>query len=152
MAGDNLRVTAVSPGDGVIEAVELDAPNHFVVGVQWHPERTTAQSAFSRAIFGAFVRQRRLAAPRKGAVRRRADRWNGKGHWSQVECAVGEGRNRAAGRADVGEIRGLSFAYSSLECATESDLGADRRCHIIHTLSGIVLRAQGRSPTRFGHC
>ncbi|MGA9060817.1 MAG: gamma-glutamyl-gamma-aminobutyrate hydrolase family protein [Terracidiphilus sp.] len=53
--GDNLRVTAVSPGDGVIEAVELDAPNHFVVGVQWHPERTCAQSAFSRAIFSAFV-------------------------------------------------------------------------------------------------
>jgi putative glutamine amidotransferase len=53
--GDNLRVTAVSPSDGVIEAVELDAPNHFVVGVQWHPERTYAQSEFSRAIFSAFV-------------------------------------------------------------------------------------------------
>jgi putative glutamine amidotransferase len=53
--GDNLRVVAVSPVDGVIEAVELDAPDHFVVGVQWHPERTYAQSEFSRAIFGAFV-------------------------------------------------------------------------------------------------
>ncbi len=53
--GDNLRVAAVSPSDGVIEAVELDAPNHFVVGVQWHPERTYAQSEFSRAIFSAFV-------------------------------------------------------------------------------------------------
>ena len=53
--GDNLRVAAVSPIDGVIEAVELDAPNHFVVGVQWHPERTYSQSEFSRAIFGAFV-------------------------------------------------------------------------------------------------
>ncbi len=53
--GDNLRVTAVSPGDGVIEAVELDAPNHFVVGVQWHPERTYTQSGFSRAIFSALV-------------------------------------------------------------------------------------------------
>ncbi len=53
--GDNLRVAAVSPGDGVIEAVELDAPNHFVVAVQWHPERTYAQSGFSRAIFTAFV-------------------------------------------------------------------------------------------------
>jgi putative glutamine amidotransferase len=55
MPGDNLRVTAVSPNDGVIEAIELDAPNHFVVGVQWHPERTYAQSEFSRAIFSAFV-------------------------------------------------------------------------------------------------
>jgi putative glutamine amidotransferase len=54
-AGNNLRVAAVSPVDGVIEAVELDAPNHFVVGVQWHPERTCEQSEFSRAIFSAFV-------------------------------------------------------------------------------------------------
>jgi putative glutamine amidotransferase len=53
--GDNLRVSAVSPGDGVIEAVELDAGDHFVVGVQWHPERTYAQSGFSRAIFSALV-------------------------------------------------------------------------------------------------
>jgi putative glutamine amidotransferase len=53
--GDNLRAIAVSPGDGVIEAVELDSPDHFVVGVQWHPERTYTQSAFSRAIFAAFV-------------------------------------------------------------------------------------------------
>lgn len=52
--GDNLRVVAVSAGDGVIEAVELAAPDHFVVGVQWHPERT-GQRAFSRAIFEAFV-------------------------------------------------------------------------------------------------
>lgn len=53
--GDNLRVSAVSPVDGVIEAVELDSANHFVIGVQWHPERTIAQSGFSRAIFFAFV-------------------------------------------------------------------------------------------------
>jgi putative glutamine amidotransferase len=60
-AGDNLRVTAVSPVDGVIEAGELNppspaAPDHFVLGVQWHPERTCEQSEFSRAIFSAFVR------------------------------------------------------------------------------------------------
>jgi len=53
--GDNLRVSAVSPGDDVIEGVELDAPDHFVVGVQWHPERSYVQSEFSRAIFAAFV-------------------------------------------------------------------------------------------------
>lgn len=52
--GDNLLVSAVSTDDGVIEAVELDAPEHFVVAVQWHPERTYEQSAFSRAIFAAF--------------------------------------------------------------------------------------------------
>ncbi len=53
--GDNLRISAVSPLDGVVEAVELDDGDHFVVGVQWHPERTYAQSEFSRAIFSAFV-------------------------------------------------------------------------------------------------
>jgi putative glutamine amidotransferase len=53
--GDKLIVSAVSPQDGVIEAVELDAANHFVVGVQWHPERTYTQSAVSRAIFAEFV-------------------------------------------------------------------------------------------------
>jgi putative glutamine amidotransferase len=54
--GDNLKVSAVSPVDGVIEAVELDAPDHFVLGVQWHPERTLTQSSASRAIFSEFVR------------------------------------------------------------------------------------------------
>jgi putative glutamine amidotransferase len=53
--GDNLRVVAICPGDGVVEAVELDAANHFVVGVQWHPERTFKQSRFSRAIFSEFI-------------------------------------------------------------------------------------------------
>lgn len=53
--GNNLRVVAVSPVDGVVEGVELDSADHFVVGVQWHPERTYTQSAFSRAIFAAFL-------------------------------------------------------------------------------------------------
>lgn len=54
--GDRLLVTAISPQDGVIEAVELDAVDHFVVGVQWHPERTYQVSAVSRAIFAEFIR------------------------------------------------------------------------------------------------
>ncbi len=54
--GDKVLVSAVSPEDGVIEAVELDAADHFVLGVQWHPERTYAQMASSRAIFAAFVK------------------------------------------------------------------------------------------------
>jgi putative glutamine amidotransferase len=56
VAGDNLLVSAVSPEDGVIEAVELDAADHFVVAVQWHPERTYAQSAVSRGLFASFVK------------------------------------------------------------------------------------------------
>ena len=62
--GDNLRITAVCPADGVIEAVELDSAEHFVVGVQWHPERTYASSPFSRAIFSAFVRAAAAWQPR----------------------------------------------------------------------------------------
>jgi len=52
--GDNLRVTAVCPMDDVIEAVELDSTDHFVLGVQWHPERTYTASSLSRAIFAGF--------------------------------------------------------------------------------------------------
>ncbi|HEY1986647.1 MAG TPA: gamma-glutamyl-gamma-aminobutyrate hydrolase family protein [Terracidiphilus sp.] len=62
--GDNLKVTALSPRDGVIEALELDSPDHFVVGVQWHPERTYTSSAFSRAIFAAFVNEAARWKPR----------------------------------------------------------------------------------------
>ncbi|MFP5236171.1 MAG: gamma-glutamyl-gamma-aminobutyrate hydrolase family protein [Acidobacteriota bacterium] len=54
--GDHLRVTAVSQEDQVIEAVELEDADHFVVGVQWHPERTYEASGLSRGIFAAFVR------------------------------------------------------------------------------------------------
>lgn len=63
--GDNLIISAVSPEDGVIEAVELDSPSHFAVGVQWHPERTYTHSAFSRAIFSAFVQAATVWEPRR---------------------------------------------------------------------------------------
>jgi putative glutamine amidotransferase len=56
VAGEGLLVSAVSPADGVIEAVELDVPEHFVLAVQWHPERSYAQSAVSRGLFAAFVK------------------------------------------------------------------------------------------------
>lgn len=63
--GDNLVVTAISPEDGVIEAVELESIDHFVLAVQWHPERTYTQSAFSRAIFAAFVEAAAAWLPRR---------------------------------------------------------------------------------------
>jgi putative glutamine amidotransferase len=55
IAGDDLRVTAVCPVDGVIEGVELESNGHFVLGVQWHPERTYTTSELSRGIFSAFA-------------------------------------------------------------------------------------------------
>ena len=63
--GDNLLVSAVSPEDGVVEAVELDSPEHFVVAVQWHPERSYTHSSFSRALFTAFVRAAEAWTPRR---------------------------------------------------------------------------------------
>jgi putative glutamine amidotransferase len=63
--GDNLVISAVSPRDGVIEAVELESRSHFVVGVQWHPERTYTHSALSRAIFSAFVQAASMWQPRQ---------------------------------------------------------------------------------------
>jgi putative glutamine amidotransferase len=53
--GDGLRAVATCPDDGVIEAIEGTAPDHFVLAVQWHPERTTETEESSRAIFRAFV-------------------------------------------------------------------------------------------------
>ena len=64
VAGDKLLVTAVSPGDGIVEAIELDSPDHFVLGVQWHPERTYTEKAFSRAIFAAFVQAASVWQPK----------------------------------------------------------------------------------------
>jgi putative glutamine amidotransferase len=53
--GDGLRLAAWCPVDGVKEAVEGTSPDHFVLGVQWHPERTYESEAASRAMFRAFV-------------------------------------------------------------------------------------------------
>jgi putative glutamine amidotransferase len=52
--GDGLRVVARAE-DGVVEAVEGTAPEHFVLGVQWHPERTVEEEPASLAIFRALV-------------------------------------------------------------------------------------------------
>ena len=68
--GQGLRVVARCAEDGIIEAVEGTDPGHFVLAVQWHPERSVnetpelAESA--NAIFCAFIeaaraKQRELA-------------------------------------------------------------------------------------------
>jgi putative glutamine amidotransferase len=53
--GHGLRVSARCPADGIIEALEGTAPDHFVLAVQWHPERSVEQDEPSRAIFRALV-------------------------------------------------------------------------------------------------
>jgi putative glutamine amidotransferase len=53
--GDGLRVVARCPDDRVIEAVEGTSPDHFVLAVQWHPERSVDEDKASRSIFKALV-------------------------------------------------------------------------------------------------
>ncbi len=55
VAGDGLRIIARCPDDGIIEALEGTAPDHFVLAVQWHPERSVDKDEASRAIFRALV-------------------------------------------------------------------------------------------------
>jgi putative glutamine amidotransferase len=63
--GNNLTVSAISPEDGIVEAVELASSGHFVIAVQWHPERTYDVSALSRALFSAFVHAAEAWTPRR---------------------------------------------------------------------------------------
>jgi putative glutamine amidotransferase len=53
--GDELRIVARCPQDGIIEALEGTAPGHFVIAVQWHPERSVEEDEGSRSIFRALV-------------------------------------------------------------------------------------------------
>jgi putative glutamine amidotransferase len=71
--GDGLRVSARSPQDGVVEAVEgtpEGVGGNFVLGVQWHPERTFEQSAASRALFSRFVAEAAAWAPKPTSTAR----------------------------------------------------------------------------------
>jgi putative glutamine amidotransferase len=54
--GDGLRIVGRCVEDRIVEALEGTAPDHFVVAVQWHPERSVDDSEPSRAIFRALVK------------------------------------------------------------------------------------------------
>ena len=60
--GAGLQVAARCPEDGVIEALEIAQDTQgkhqrFLLGVQWHPERSVELSATSRALFRYLVEQ-----------------------------------------------------------------------------------------------
>jgi len=59
VAGDGLRIVARCPQDSIVEALEGTSPDHFVLAVQWHPERSVEDDAASRAIFRALVQAAR---------------------------------------------------------------------------------------------
>ena len=66
-AAAGLRVVATAP-DGVIEGLESDRSDWWMVGVQWHPEELTdGPDAWDRALFGAFA-----AAVREAGLSSRA--------------------------------------------------------------------------------
>jgi putative glutamine amidotransferase len=67
--GDGLRIAARCPQDAVIEAVEggqspEHGKEHFVLGLQWHPERSYDISPASQAIFVRFVQEAAAWTPR----------------------------------------------------------------------------------------
>lgn len=53
--GVDLKVVARCAEDGIIEALEGTTPDHFVLAVQWHPERSVDDDEASRAIFRTLV-------------------------------------------------------------------------------------------------
>lgn len=59
VAGDGLQVVSRCPEDGIVEALEGTAADHFVVAVQWHPERSIGTDEPSRALFRSFVQATR---------------------------------------------------------------------------------------------
>jgi len=61
--GRGLRITARAP-DGVVEAVEWADNSNWVVGVQWHPERMTAD-ALAQSLFRELVGAARMARAEK---------------------------------------------------------------------------------------
>jgi putative glutamine amidotransferase len=65
--GHGLRAVARAP-DGVIEAVEHEPHKHWVLGVQWHPERPTHEKLgdeFSEFLFRTLIQATRTAAARR---------------------------------------------------------------------------------------
>lgn len=63
--GDGLKIVAKCQNDGVIEALEGTAPDHFVLAVQWHPERTYEKDEPSKKIFRGFVNAASAWRPRE---------------------------------------------------------------------------------------
>lgn len=53
--GEGLGIVARCTEDGIIEAVEGTDAEHFVVAVQWHPERSVGDDQESIAIFRALI-------------------------------------------------------------------------------------------------
>jgi len=58
--GENLRIVGRCP-DGIVEAIETTDPDRFLIGVQWHPEKLSADCEIQRRIFTAFIEAAKAA-------------------------------------------------------------------------------------------
>jgi putative glutamine amidotransferase len=65
VVGDGLRAVAHCAEDGVIEAIEGTTSDHYVLAVQWHPERTFEHDQVSSNLFRVFVGSARRWNERK---------------------------------------------------------------------------------------
>jgi putative glutamine amidotransferase len=65
--GKGLKVAGRSP-DGVIEAVEGCEPDHFVIAVQWHPERIWRKEGLSARLFAELIKAASAARERKAVA------------------------------------------------------------------------------------
>ncbi|MBV9793695.1 MAG: type 1 glutamine amidotransferase [Actinobacteria bacterium] len=96
--GARLRAAATS-ADGVVEAIEADAPGGgWFLGVQWHPEDTAATDPAQQRLFAALVTAAaaRVDGAQKGLAVKRADpRVRGAGRIGQggraARCAPPDG-------------------------------------------------------------
>jgi putative glutamine amidotransferase len=61
--GDGLVRAAWSPEDGIVEAAEGHG-DQFLIGVQWHPERTFEANRCAQGLFQAFVDAAAVWEPR----------------------------------------------------------------------------------------
>ena len=53
--GDGLQVAALCPEDGVVEAIEGIDAQHYVLAVQWHPEKNFDRDSASRKLFNSLI-------------------------------------------------------------------------------------------------
>jgi len=60
VAGEGLEIVARCSDDGIIEALEGTSPDHFVIAVQWHPERSVDDDKFSLSLFRKLVEFARI--------------------------------------------------------------------------------------------
>jgi len=48
-------VATARTDDGVVEAVEWTGGAHWIIGVQWHPERMARTDSLAQALFRSLV-------------------------------------------------------------------------------------------------